>query len=250
MSEISTVLSIGATGSIGRLVVDELLAQGLAVRALVRDAGRARSILPPEVELAVGDLASGEGLAEAVAGVDAIVLTHGGVPRDVDYQGVVRVLDALAGRRPRLALMTSMSTSKGGSQFGGALDWKRRGERLVRAYGAPYTIVRPGWFDYQEPDEKALLVEQGDVSHIDSRRGVARSQIAATLVHALLAETAIGVTLELFARPGSAPADWDAVFAPLARDDASTLAGALDRGVTLADEPPDVLADIERLRSR
>jgi len=26
-----------------------------------------------------------------------------------------------------------------------AHDWKRRGERLVRASGLPYTIVRPGW---------------------------------------------------------------------------------------------------------
>ena len=42
MSEIRTVLSIGATGSIGRPVVDELLAQDLAVRALVRDVERAR----------------------------------------------------------------------------------------------------------------------------------------------------------------------------------------------------------------
>jgi uncharacterized protein YbjT (DUF2867 family) len=29
-------------------------------------------------------------------------------------------------------------------------DWKRRGERLVRASGLPYTIVRPGWFDYND----------------------------------------------------------------------------------------------------
>ena len=32
-----------------------------------------------------------------------------------------------------------------------AHDWKRRGERLVRASGLPYTIVRPGWFDYNKP---------------------------------------------------------------------------------------------------
>ncbi|WP_330996549.1 NAD(P)H-binding protein [Burkholderia diffusa] len=28
-----------------------------------------------------------------------------------------------------------------------AHDWKRRSERLVRASGNAYTIVRPGWFD-------------------------------------------------------------------------------------------------------
>ena len=36
-------------------------------------------------------------------------------------------------------------------------DWKRREERLVRASGLPYTIVRPGWFDYNAPDEHTVL---------------------------------------------------------------------------------------------
>lgn len=250
MSPIRTVLAIGATGSIGRLAVEELLAQGLAVRALVRDEPRARRALPAGVELVVGDLATGAGLEAAVEGVDGMVLTHGGAPRDVDYQGVLNVIEALAGRRPRIALMTSMSASKGGSQYGGVLEWKRRSERLIRAYGAPYTIVRPGWFDYQGPGENALLVEQGDISPVDSHRGVARRQIAQVLVHALLAETATNVTLELFAQAGEPPADWEAVFTPLTRDDAVALAGAHDAGVALPDEPASVLADIERLRAR
>jgi len=29
-------------------------------------------------------------------------------------------------------------------------DWKR-GPKAVRASGQPYTIVRPGWFDYNAP---------------------------------------------------------------------------------------------------
>jgi len=41
-------------------------------------------------------------------------------------------------------------------------DWKFRGERLVRASGLPYTIVRPGWFDYNEPDQQRLVMLQGD----------------------------------------------------------------------------------------
>jgi hypothetical protein len=43
-----------------------------------------------------------------------------------------------------------------------AHDWKRRSERLVRASGHPYTIVRPGWFDYNQSDELRLLLLQGD----------------------------------------------------------------------------------------
>jgi uncharacterized protein YbjT (DUF2867 family) len=39
-----TVLAVGATGSVGRLVVDEAIRQGHAVRALVRDPGRASQL--------------------------------------------------------------------------------------------------------------------------------------------------------------------------------------------------------------
>jgi hypothetical protein len=52
-----------------------------------------------------------------------------------------------------------------------AHDWKRRSERLVRASGLPYTIVRPGWFDYNAPDERQLVLLQGDTRQAgDSQR--------------------------------------------------------------------------------
>jgi len=41
-------------------------------------------------------------------------------------------------------------------------DWKRRAERLVRPSGLPYTIVRPGWFDYNKADEHQLVFLQGE----------------------------------------------------------------------------------------
>jgi len=40
-----TVLVVGATGSIGRLVVEEALRQGHAVRALVRTPGKGNYLL-------------------------------------------------------------------------------------------------------------------------------------------------------------------------------------------------------------
>ncbi|HWO49552.1 MAG TPA: NmrA family NAD(P)-binding protein, partial [Solirubrobacterales bacterium] len=48
-----TYLIDGATGVIGRRLVAALRRDGVAVRALVRDAGRGRAILGPEVELFV-----------------------------------------------------------------------------------------------------------------------------------------------------------------------------------------------------
>ncbi|MGC4174864.1 SDR family oxidoreductase [Demequina sp.] len=244
----TTVLSIGATGSIGRLVVDELLAHGASVRALVRDEARARTILPDAVALVSGDLASGEGLVAALAGVDGIVLTHGGDDRTVDYDGVLRVLKALDGATPRIALMTSMGVTRETSSWGGIMNWKRRAERLVRAYGAPYTIVRPGWFEYQSATQNAVLFEQGDGTEVTNRRGVARSQIAKTLVEALFSPGAEGKTIELFAQEGDLQGDFEPLFAALLPDDEAGLAGGGDHGVGLEDEPQEVRDDVEAVR--
>ena len=51
----TTVLIVGATGSIGRHAVVEAVHQGYRVRALVRNPARAKS-LPEQAELVVGDL--------------------------------------------------------------------------------------------------------------------------------------------------------------------------------------------------
>ena len=71
-----TVLAVGATGSIGRLVVEEATRQGHAVRALVRDSAKARQ-LPAAAGVVVGDVTRPGTLAAAVDGADAVVFTLG-----------------------------------------------------------------------------------------------------------------------------------------------------------------------------
>ena len=217
------VLVVGATGSIGRLAVAEALRQGHAVRALVRDPGRARG-LPAEAELVVGDLTQVHTLRTAVEGMDAIVFTHGGdgggkaSAEAVDYGGVRAVLEALGGRVVRIALMTSIGVTNRQGAYNRSTqihDWKRRGERLVRASGLPYTIVRPGWFDYNAREQHRLVFLQGDARHAgDPSDGVvARQQIAQVLVHSLNCEAARCKTIKLVAERGPAPDDLDPLFA-------------------------------------
>src|SRR5699024_3279143 len=106
MSPITTVLVVGATGSIGRHVVAEALTADYTARALVRDPARAS--LPAGVEVVVGDVTRPETLAAAVSGVDAIVFTLGSNGQGsrgaetVDYGGVRNVLEALGDARPRI----------------------------------------------------------------------------------------------------------------------------------------------------
>ncbi len=74
-----TVLVTGATGLLGNAIVRELAARGARVRALVRSAERARRILPPEAELAAGDLLDPASLRRAVVGC-AVVYHAAGLP--------------------------------------------------------------------------------------------------------------------------------------------------------------------------
>lgn len=252
----TTVLVVGATGSIGKLVVAEAVGVGYAVRALVRDAGRARR-LPEEAERVVGDLTRPETLPPAVDGVDAIVFTHGstggGKPgsENVDYGGVRNVLAALDGRRPRIALMTTIGvTNRTGSynRRTEAHDWKRRGERLVRASDLPYTIVRPGWFDYNDPDQHRLVFLQGDTRHAgDPSDGVvARSQIAQVLVRSLSSGVADHKTFELVAEKGPAPPDLEALFAALDADPTGSCDAVHDTdNMPLESEPERVRNDLD-----
>lgn len=68
------VLVAGATGGVGKRVVQRLVERGYKVRSLVRDIDKARAILGNEVELAVGDITQPETLTdEMMANVQAVV---------------------------------------------------------------------------------------------------------------------------------------------------------------------------------
>ncbi|MER5913937.1 SDR family oxidoreductase [Streptomyces sp. NPDC001982] len=247
---ITDVLMVGATGSIGQLAVRAAQRHGLRPRALMRDVRRAEQLLPG-VELVQGDLEDPASLRHAVGGADALGLTHGsgGDPRPdarahVDYGGVRNILQALDGAQPRVALMTSIYVTR--SDIPGATPWKRRSERLLRASSLPYTIVRPGWFDHAGPTQRRLVLEQGGTAD----GGIARGQIAETLVRSLLTGTALGKTFELTAAEGEEPSDWAELFGALKSDASGSVDGVLDPAdLPVEAEPQAVRADLNDIRS-
>lgn len=254
------VMVVGATGSIGRLVVDEAIRQGHDVRALVRDLRRA-SQLHKGAQRVVGDLTRPDTLIAAVDRVDAIVFAHGADgggkvgAEQVSYGGVRNVLAALHGRQVRIALMTAIGvTNRSGSYSRSteAHDWKRRSERLLRTSGLPYTIVRPGWFDYNTADQHRLVLLQGDTRQAgDPSDGVvARTQIAQALVHSLTLASATRKTFELVAEHGSAQEDFNSLFTSLAADTTGDVDGVRDAdNMPLSQEPERVREDLCRLAS-
>ena len=251
-----TLLVVGATGSIGALVVEEALQAGFHVRALTRRGG---ARFAAGVQAVRGDLTDSGSLSAAVDGVDAVVFTHGthgsgNGYRDVDYGGVRNMLAALNGRPVRIALMTAIGVTHTAGSYNrstGAHDWKRRSERLVRASGNDYTIVRPGWFDYNDDDQHLLHLLQGDTRHAgNSTDGViSRRQIAQVLVAALTSAAAVRKTFELVAERGPAQTDLDPVFAALDADPTDGIDGVRDpANLPLAKEPEAVRADLDAVR--
>nr|HEX4317264.1 SDR family oxidoreductase [Kofleriaceae bacterium] len=248
------MLCVGATGSVGQLVVEEGRGQGYTVRALVRDRATAPK-WAADVEISEGDLTRSESFRGAVAGVDAVVFVHGtyggdqGTAESVDY-GAVRNVLGLVGRHARIALMTAIAVT----DRRGVHDWKRRAERLVRASGLAYTIVRPGWFDENAPEQHRLVLLQGDRRQSGTPRDgvIDRRQLAEVLVHSLRAPHAVSKTFELVAERGDGPRDFDALFATTDPDVDRALDGAHDaHNMPLDGEPPRIVEDVERaLRGR
>jgi len=95
-----TVFIAGATGYLGRHLVAEYVQRGWQVRALVRDAARARAMGLAAQELVEAEATRPESLRGCMAGVELVISALGitrqrdGLSyRDVDYQANVNLLD-------------------------------------------------------------------------------------------------------------------------------------------------------------
>lgn len=252
-TEKPVVLVVGASGSIGRPVVARSLQLGYETRALIRDPDQA-DLFPEGTKIVVGDLTRPETLQQAVNGITAVVFTHGisgnnpqGAEK-VNYGAVRNVLSVLKAPA-RIALMTTVGVTKPSVGH----DWKRRGERLVRASGLPYTIVRPGWFDANDDDQQRLVLRQGDThwSGSPSDGVVARVQIAQVLVASLTSPEADHKTFELVAEKGPAQTDLTPLFSALPADPANSYDAFKDRNnLPLAKEPANVVHDLDTFRGR
>ncbi len=74
-----TFLIAGATGTVGREIVRQLVAAGHPVRALTRDPERARGALPEGAEAVRGDLTDPDSLVPHLRGVEGLhLITFGG----------------------------------------------------------------------------------------------------------------------------------------------------------------------------
>lgn len=152
------ILVTGATGTIGRQVVSQLLATDARVRALTRTPDAAG--LPPGVEVVRGDLTVTDTLNRSLDGVDAIFLVWvapgGAAPAAVDrmaqYAGRIVFLSA-----PHRTAHPFFQ------QANPVAAMQAEIERLIEASSLRWTFVRPGMFAANALSWWAPQVRAGDV---------------------------------------------------------------------------------------
>jgi uncharacterized protein YbjT (DUF2867 family) len=135
------ILVTGATGTTGRYVVQELLAAGARVRALVRKADRAS--FPDGVEIATGDLADPGTLASSLHGVERLYLLAPFEPRLVELER--NVLDAARRAGVRHIVKHSGLGASPDAPF--AIGrWHGEAQRQLERSGLPFTHLQPHSF--------------------------------------------------------------------------------------------------------
>jgi NADH dehydrogenase len=155
----------GGTGFVGRAIARELRRRGHSVTALSASGEASRRALPDDIEIRVIDAASGAGLPQALAGVDALVIAlafrnnpiesprTGQTFEAVDAAGTENLIAAA-----REAGVTSVLYLSGaGAAPDARRHWFRakwRAEEAVRRSGLRWTILRPTWI--YGPDDVSL----------------------------------------------------------------------------------------------
>ncbi len=190
------VIVFGATGSVGKLVTDELLQHGHEVTAFARNP-QALGRSAPDLHIWAGDAMDVQSVADAIKGHDAVVVTLGaGMNRKskIRSQGTLNVIRGMQSHGVRRLICQS---TLGAHESWGNLNffWKRimfgallrpvfqdheLQECLVRASGLDWTIVRPSAFD--DGPATGNFREDFDRSERQLTLKISRGDIAAFLM--------------------------------------------------------------------
>ncbi|WP_202844555.1 SDR family oxidoreductase [Luteimonas saliphila] len=151
-----TILVTGATGQIGRQVVQQLVDRGADVRALVRTPATAD--LPDGVDVVQGDLLDVDALRRAFAGVRTLFLLNAVVP-DEFTQALIALNVAREAGVQRLVYLSVIHSDRyvDVPHFAG----KYGVERMIEQSGFNATILRPAYFIDNDLTIKDVVLQHG-----------------------------------------------------------------------------------------
>lgn len=151
-----TILITGASGAIGRQVVQQLVGRGAAVRALVRDP--AKIDFPAGVDVVRGDLLDVASLRSALNGVSTLFLLNGVVP-DEFTQALMTLNLAREAGIDRIVYLSVIHSDRylNVPHFAGKFGV----ERMLEQMGMGATILRPAYFIQNDLTIKDVVLGHG-----------------------------------------------------------------------------------------
>lgn len=151
-----TILVTGATGQVGREVVNQLVRRGADVRAFVRDPSKAE--LPAGVDVAKGDLLDVDALRSAFQGVSTLFLLNAVTP-DEYTQAIVTLNVAREAGIERIVYLSVIHSDRyvNVPHFAGKFGV----ERMLETMGMHATILRPAYFIGNDLSIKDVITGHG-----------------------------------------------------------------------------------------
>ncbi|SEH40290.1 NmrA/HSCARG family protein [Tardiphaga sp. OK245] len=151
-----TILVTGATGNIGRNVVEQLAKRGASVRALVRDPSKAN--FPGGVEVVQGDLLDVDSLRSAMKGVSTLFLLNG-VVADEYTQALIALNVAREAGIERFVYLSVIHSDRyvNVPHFAGKFGV----ERMIEHMKLGATILRPAYYMDNEITIKDVVTGYG-----------------------------------------------------------------------------------------
>ncbi|GGW16928.1 NAD(P)-dependent oxidoreductase [Streptomyces capoamus] len=193
-----SIVVTGATGHLGRHVVEQLLEKVPAeqITAVVRDAAKAAGLAARGVKLAVADYNAPETFDGVFAAGDKVLLISG---NEFDKGRVGQHTVVIeAAKAAGVALLAY--TSAPGSLTAALADDHRATEQVLLASGLPYSLLRNGWYHENYTENLAPVLEHGAVVQAagDGRvSSASRADYAAAAVAVLTGEGHENTTYEL-----------------------------------------------------
>ncbi|MYW68196.1 NmrA family NAD(P)-binding protein [Streptomyces sp. SID8379] len=153
----------GATGQLGRLVVEGLLAAGVPageIAAVVRSEEKAAGFAARGVELRVADYSAPESLAAAFRAGDRVLFVSGSEvgQRVAQHRAVIDAAKAAG-----VALLAYTGVLGGPDADFTLADEHKVTERAILDSGLPYTFLRNGWYHENYTGMLAPVLEHGAV---------------------------------------------------------------------------------------
>jgi len=144
MPSLPTLFVTGASGKLGRQVIEALLEKGYSGRIIAgtRDPSKLAGL--PGVEVRKADFTDPAGLAGAFEGVDRLLIISTSQP-NARLAGHLAAVEAAKAAGVKELLYTSMPTPEPPSAIGFAFEHYGT-EQAIKASGLPYTILRINWY--------------------------------------------------------------------------------------------------------